>query len=154
MLSVMIVILGALITAARYPDLPISRLFHSALIAAPAAWLTRTPPQRIAILLILAIGMIMAWEELVPLLIAADYSPLLWLADMSIYLDVLLAVTVAATAIRVRTLARLTTVVLPRVRTSHFSFRGARERSHKTRRMRRPQPADEDAPGFAVVMSA
>ena len=151
MLSLTIIFVGLVFMAVRYADLPIGRALHSALIAAPASWLMRTPPLRIAILLILLLGVFLAWVELAPLLMAADYAPVLWLADMSVYLDALLTVTVAATALRVRSIVRLMPVLLRSV--GARLPRRRRARSSSSRRLKQPPPA-EDAPGFAIFMTA
>jgi hypothetical protein len=149
MLSVMIIFVGLLFIAVRHADLPIGRVLHSAFIAMPASWLTRTPPQRIAIVLMLLIGAFLAWEELGPMLMAADYSPILWIADMSIYLDAILTVTVVATVLQVKSVGRLTSALVR----APFVRARARARSSNFRQAKRPS-TDEDAPNFAICVAA
>lgn len=154
MLKLMAIFVGLVFTAVRYGELPIGRALYSVLVVAPAAWLARTPPQRMAIILFLLIGVSLCWIELGPLLMAADYSPILWFADMSVYLDVLLTVTVAAAALRVRSVGQLASALLRRAFSMRSARRGARARSSKSRRLRLPPSADEDAQVFAVCMAA
>jgi len=154
MLKLTAIFVGLVFTAVRYADLPIGRALYSALVVVPASWLTRTPPQRIAIILFLLLGASLAWTELGPLLMAADYSPILWIADMSIYLDVLLTVTVVTTAWRVRSVGQLASALLGRAFGMRLVRGRARARSFKSRRLRLPPPVDEDAPVFALCMAA
>ncbi len=149
MLSMISIFVGLLFVAVRYVDLPIGRVLHSALVAMPASWLTRTPPQRIAIILVLVICAFLAWEELGPMLMAADYSPILWIADMSIYIDAILTVMVVATAFQVKSVARLAAALVR----APFIRPRARARSCSLRRAKRPS-TDEDAPSFAICMAA
>lgn len=154
MLKLTAIFVGLMFTAVRYADLPIGRVLYSALVIAPASWLTRTSSQRIAIILFLVLGASIAWVELGPLLMAADYSPVLWVADMSVYLEALLTVTVVATALRVQSVGQPASALLRRALGMVFARRRARARSSKSRRLRLPPPVDEDAPVFAVWMAA
>jgi len=150
MLSLTTFFVGLVFAAVRYSDLPIGRTLYAALIVAPAAWLSKTSPQQIAIISILLFAAIFAWAELGPILMAADYSPILWLADMSLYLDVVLTVTLAATALRIKSIGRLAAVQLYDVLGARVTRPRPRARSSRTRRQKAPPPT-EDAPGFAYA---
>jgi hypothetical protein len=145
---------GLVFMAVRYADLPIGRALHRALIVAPASWLTKTPPQRIAIILFLLVGASLAWMELGPLLMAADYSPFLWIADMSVYLDALVTITVVATALRVKYVGQVATVLLRKAGITRPLHRRSRARSSNSRRMKLPPPTNDDAPAFAAYLAA
>ena len=154
MLMMMAVFAGLVFSAARYADLPVGRALHAVLIAGPAAWLTRTPLRRIVIILVLLIGAALVWTEIAPLLIAADFAPVLWFADMSLYLDALLMVAVASAAVQVRSIGRLLSGSLLRASGVRPTRRPARRRSSKRRRPKRSPPANDDAPGFAIRIAA
>jgi len=145
---------GLVLTAARYAALPIGRALRSALIFAPPSWLTKTPPQRIAIILFLLIGVSLMWMELGPLLMAADYSPFLWIADMSVYLDAFVTITLVATALRVKYVGQLASVVLQKAGNMRPLHRHSRARSSGSRRLKLPPPANDDAPVFANCRAA
>ncbi|WP_329656230.1 hypothetical protein [Phenylobacterium sp.] len=150
----MTVFAGLVFTAVRYVDLPVGQALHAALIAAPASWLARTRPHRIAIILVLLIGAALVWMEIGPLLMAADVAPVLWFADLSLYLDALLMVAVAFAAVQVRSIGRLASGVLRGTLGARFVRQRARARSSSPRRPKRPPPANDDAPGFAIRMTA
>jgi len=150
MLSLTTFFVGLVVAAVRYSDLPIGRALYAALIVAPAAWFGRTPPQQIVIITFLLFAAIFAWAELGPILMAADYSPILWFADMSLYLDVVVTVTLAAAALRVRSIGRLASAQLFDVLGARVTRSRPRARSHRTRRPKAPPPT-EDASGFAYA---
>jgi hypothetical protein len=154
MLQLMMAFAGLVFTAERYAELPVGRALHDALIAGPADWLTRTPPRRILIILALLIGVALVWMELAPMLMAFDIAPVLWFADMTLYLDALVMVAVAFAAVQVRSIGRLLAGALRRAGGVGAARQPARARSSRPRRPKQPPPANDDAPGFAMRLAA
>jgi hypothetical protein len=154
MLLSMMVFAGLVFTAVRHRDLPVGRALHDVLIAGPADWLMRTPPRRLFIILVLLIGASLVWMEIAPLLVAADLAPVLWFADMSLYLDALLMVGVALAAVQVKSVGRLLSGSLRRVGGVRPFWQRARSRASAPRRPKRLPPANDDAPGLATRWAA
>ena len=145
---------GLLFTAVRYRDLPVGRALRDALIVIPASWLLTAFPRRIAILIVLIAGAALVWMEVGPLLLAADFAPLLWFADMSLYLDALVTVAIAVAAVQFAAVGRSSLAVLRRTLGKRFLRRQHRSRISRLRRPKRAAPANEDEPGFAVEIAA
>jgi len=154
MLLLTSIYVGLVLTAVQFADLPIGRALHSALIARPASWLTRTPPQQLAIILVLLLCVSLAWSEVWPILVAADYAPLLWIADMSLYLDVLLMVATATAVVRTKSIVYQMSGLLQGALAAHSARRRARARSSRPRHPKRPPPSDEHAQVLAIGMAA
>lgn len=154
MLPLIMIFAALVFTAVCYRELPIGRALHDMLIARPADWLMRTPPRRILIILVLLIGMALAWIELAPLLATLDYAPVLWFADMSLYLDVLLMAGVALAAVRVRSVSRFLVGRLRATQGVRIVRRRTRERASRPNRPRRSPPANDGDPGFAIPLAA
>jgi hypothetical protein len=155
MLILMSVYLGLIFTAVWFSNLPVGQALHSVLIAGPASWLMRTPLQRIAIILLLLVCVSLAWSEIGPLLVAADYAPLLWIADMSLYLEVLLVVATATAVLRAKSVVHQISSLLPSALGAHSARRRPRARSSRPRRHpKQSPPSDEHAHVLAVWMAA
>jgi hypothetical protein len=154
MLLLMTVFAGLVFAAVRYGDLPVGRALHAVLIVGPAAWLLKTPPRRIAIILLLLIGAGLVWVELGPMLLALDFSPVLWFADMSLYLDALLLAATAVAVVQVRTVGRLIAGGVRRMVSARTARPRARARSSLRRQRRQPPPANDDAPAYPVRRAA
>jgi hypothetical protein len=124
------------------------------LIARTADWLARTPPRRILIMLVLLIGVAIVFVELAPLLASADIAPALWFADMSLYLDAMLMAGVALAAVRARSISRFLVGRLRAAKGVRIVRRRTRERASIPGRPRRSPPANDDDPGFAILLAA
>jgi len=150
MLSFLLIFSGLVFVARRYSQLPIGRALHAALIEAPASWFTSTSPVRIAILLILVAGATLALAELSPLLMSSDYALIPWLVDMSVYLDAIGMVWVAAAAMRLTSAGYGISGLFQRALCGNSSRPRARPRSYRRRRPKGQPPAKEDAPSVVL----
>jgi hypothetical protein len=154
MLPLIVVFTALVFAATRYSDLPVGRALHAMLIAGPTAWLMKTPSRRIVIILVLLIGVALAWIEIAPLLMATDLAPVLWFADLTLYLDALLLVAVAFASAQIRSIGRLFSGGLRRARGVLPVRPRARARSSAPRRPKRPPPANDDAPCASILIAA
>ena len=143
---------GLVATATRNRDLPVGRALHKSLIERPAAWLTTARLRRIIIMLVLVFAVVLVWAEIAPVLAAFEFSPLLWFADMALYLDALLLAAVAIAAVQARAVGKF---LLAKLR-GGISRRARRPRARSSgqRRAKRPPPANDDAPGWAAPLAA
>jgi hypothetical protein len=85
---------------------------------------------------------------------AADLAPVLWFADMSLYLDAVLMVAVAFAAVQARSIGRLALGVVRGALGARFVRRRFHARSSSPRRPKRPPPANDDAPNVAIPRAA
>ncbi|THD64067.1 hypothetical protein [Phenylobacterium sp.] len=152
MLPLMIAFAGLVFTAVRRRDLPVGRALHEVLIAAPAAWLLRTPPRRIVIILLLLIGAALVWVEIGPMLMSLDYAPVLWFADITLYVDALMMIGVAVAAVRLKSVAGWAARGLRRALAARRTR--PRARASSPRRRKPPPSANDDAPGSAIPLAA
>jgi hypothetical protein len=151
MLLSMLTFAALVFAAARYADLPVGRALNELLIQGPAAWLTARRLRRIVIGLVIVVAAAMVWAEIAPVMASIEFSPVLWFADMTLYLDAVLMVVVAFAAVQARSAARF---IAAKLRGGLRPVRRPRARSSSPRRAKRPPPANDDAPGFAVRLAA
>lgn len=152
MLLMMMVFVGLVTTATRYRDLPVGRALHETLIKRPAVWLTTARLRRVVIMLILISAVALVWVEIAPVLAAFEFSPLLWFADVALYLDVMMLAAIAFAAVQARTVGKFLLAKL-RGRTTRPGRR-PRARSSSRRRAKRPPPANDDVPTWAPPLAA
>jgi hypothetical protein len=143
----MMVFAGLVVVAKRYGDLPLGRALHEWLIERPAAWLTGPRLRRILIATVILAAAALVWAEIAPVMASFEYSPLLWFADMTLYADAILMVVVGVAAVRARSVGRF---VLAKLSAGLRPVRRPRARPSSPRRPKRPPPANDDAPGWAV----
>ena len=152
MLLMMMIFAGLVATATQYRDLPVGRALHESLIERPSVWLTTARLRRIVIMLVLMFAVALVWAEIAPVLAAFEFSPVLWFADMALYMDAVLLAAVAFAAVQARTVGKF---LLAKLRGGTISpVRRPRARSSGPRRAKRPSPANDDAPGWAAPLAA
>ena len=150
MVLLMMVFAGLVVVAKRYSNLPVGRALHAWLVERPAAWLTAPRLRRILIATVLLVAAALVWAEIAPVMAAFEYSPLMWFADLTLYADAVLMVAVGFAAVQARSAGRYIVAKLRGGRPA----RRPRARSSSPRRVKRPPPANDDAPGWLVRAAA
>jgi hypothetical protein len=75
----------------------------------------------------------------------------MWFADLTLYADAILMVAVAFAAVRARSAAQF---LMAKLRGDMRPIRRPRVRASSPRRPKRPPPANDDTPGWAMQRAA
>ncbi len=115
---------------------------HTILIEQPAAWLNAAGPLRLGV----ALGVLV-------FMIAAPEFALFMAADLTLYLEVLAATSLAAASLRLNTLVEAATRVAAQPSRLFAVLRARRSapRRSRPRRPRSPAGRDDSAPGWALA---
>lgn len=140
-MTIILILFGLALAAAVFArHTPLGRMMRKALIEHPAAWLDAAGPLKLAV----AIGVVL-------LFIAAPEMAVLGAADLSLFLEVLAAVSLMAAQVRVRRVLRCVQRIVRPMTQIGRTRRQGRERATKSR-VRRPRRLGrkDDEPGWGL----
>ena len=146
--------LGAVFIIRLFPELPVARTMHRYLAELPAIWIEKAD-RRHLIYLLISIGIVLFAGELVAMVGSLDLV-LAFGWDLSLYLDILMAISALTARARIRGSLQSIRASLSwkRVR-PNVSFRlGRRARASRSRQSLRLQDNDDDEHAREVRIAA